>query len=147
MKAYKILGFVLRVCKPFTNISAIKSVYFAYVRSILEYASPIWSPQYRIYKNRLERTQTKFIKHLNFRCRKFCKNYEDGCAEHEMLSLEQRRILLDMGLLYDIISSKIDCPHLVSKIGFRTPNYRTRNTSMLEVPQHHSNYLKKSHCY
>lgn len=47
-KAYKSLEFVLRSCKAFKNIEGLKSVYFAYVRSVLEYACPIWSPQYII---------------------------------------------------------------------------------------------------
>lgn len=143
-RAYKNLGFVLRVCKPFRDVSAIRTVYFAYVRSILEYACTIWSPQYSIYRNRLEKIQKLFINHLNFRYRKNVQSYEEGCTEHNIMSLEHRRLLMDMCLLYDIVHSNLDCPALVSKITFNTPKYRTRNTSLLHVPQHHSNYAANS---
>jgi hypothetical protein len=144
MKAYRSLGFVLRVCKPFSELAVIKVVYFAYVRSILEYISPIWSPQYTTYKERLEKIQKIFINHLNFRYRKPINNYIDDCMGYKLLPLERRRKVLDMGFLHDIINSKIDCPHLLSKITFRTPTYRTRNTPLLHIPRCRTNYLQNS---
>lgn len=54
-KAFRNMGFVLRACRPFKDIVAIKSVYFTYVRSVLEYACAIWSHQYNIHISRLER--------------------------------------------------------------------------------------------
>lgn len=143
-KAYKNLGFVLRICKPFSDIDAIKMVYFAYVRSVLEYASSIWSPQYKVYKNRIERIQKIFSKHLNYLLHNSFVTYTDSCTEHNLLSLEKRRVVLDMALLYDIINSNIDCPNLVSKVTFRTPKYRTRNTTLLDTPRHHTKYHRNS---
>jgi hypothetical protein len=64
-----------------------------------------------------------FAKHLNFHCRNNITAYEDGCIN--LLTMEQRRLVLDMGLLHDIVNGKVDSPHLLAKIMFRTPKYRT----------------------
>ncbi|CAG9124933.1 unnamed protein product [Plutella xylostella] len=112
-KAYRNLGFVLRSCKPFTNIGAIKSVYYAYVRSTLEYASTIWSPHYTIYKERLEKVQKVFINHLNFRLRNSANSYKDGCRINNVNTLEERRTLLDMCFLHDLVHGRVDCAELV----------------------------------
>ena len=49
-KAYSMLGFMKRICYEFTDPLrvALKSVYFAYVRSHLEYGSVIWHPNYAV---------------------------------------------------------------------------------------------------
>jgi ribonucleases P/MRP protein subunit RPP40 len=143
-KSYKNLGFVLRVCKPLLDLNAIKVVFNAYVRSVLEYASSVWSPQYDIYISRLERIQKIFVNHLNFRCRQYFKTYADSCNKHGLLSLANRRIVSDMALLYDIINGNLFCPNLVSKITFRTPNYRTRRKTLLVTPKYRTNYCRNA---
>lgn len=60
-KAYSMLGFVKRICKQFKNIQALKSVYFAHVRSYLEYASVVWHPFQLVHMNRIESIQKKFL--------------------------------------------------------------------------------------
>lgn len=139
-KAYRNLGFVLRSCKPFTNIGAIKSVYYAYVRSTLEYASTIWSPHYTIYKERLEKVQKVFINHLNFRLRNSANSYKDGCRINNVNTLEERRTLLDMCFLHDLVHGRVDCAELVGGVAYCTPRRRTRHTPLLQVPFHHTNY-------
>lgn len=143
-KAFRNLGFVLRSCKPFKNITSIKSVYYAYVRSTLEYAAPVWSPQYIIHKNQLERIQKVFINHLNYRLRKPANNYKDGCHQNRMLSLEDRRTVLDMSLLYDIVHGLVDCPQLVRQIEYLVPRRRTRHTPLFHVPRCSTNYAANS---
>lgn len=54
-KALSMLGFVKRVCFNFNNLECIKSIYFAYVRSQIEFACIIWSPCYAIYVKRIEK--------------------------------------------------------------------------------------------
>ncbi|KAG7295266.1 hypothetical protein JYU34_022268 [Plutella xylostella] len=139
-KAYRNLGFVIRSCKPFTNIGAIKSVYYAYVRSILEYACPIWSPHYTIYKERLEKVQKVFINHLNYRLRNSTNSYIDGCRINNLPTLEERRTLLDMSFLHDLVHGRVDCAGLVGSVAYCTPRRRTRHTALLHVPFHHTNY-------
>lgn len=139
-KAYKSLGFVLRECKPFTDIKAIQTVYYACVRSILEYACPMWNPMYVTYKAQLERIQKIFVNHLNYRRRFNVSSYEENCYRNGMLTLEQRRAVLDAGLLYDLVHGLVDCPDLVASLKYCTPARRTRHTSLLSVPSHSTNY-------
>lgn len=56
-KAYQILGFIIRYGKDFWNLSTLKLLYFALVRSQLEYGSIVWA----LYQNYLIKT----IKHWN----------------------------------------------------------------------------------
>ncbi|KAL4714918.1 hypothetical protein ACJJTC_014289 [Scirpophaga incertulas] len=53
-----------------------------------------------------------------------------------MLTLEQRRKTLDMGLLYDVVRGRLDCPELVEQVALRAPARRTRYTTLF------SEYLK-----
>lgn len=141
-RAYRSLGFVIRTCSLFTDIDCVKSVYFTHVRSILEYASPVWSPHYKIHQKNIETIQKKFIKHLNYRQRSSQTNYNDSCLDHRIMTLESRRTLLDMLFFHDILSSRLDCPELIGSIGLLAPRKRTRNTSTFHVPFHRTNYGK-----
>ena len=139
-KAFINLGFVIRSCKPFTDTKALKIVFCAFVRSTLEYASSIWCPQYQVYKERLERIQLKFIKHLNYRRRDFSISYVDDCHKYGLMTLEQRRQLLDASLLYDIVCGRVDCPELVASVSYCAPVRRTRHTPLFHVPRLSTNY-------
>lgn len=139
-RAYRNLGFVIRTCKPFTSVLSLKVVYYAYVRSILEYVCPIWSPFYAIHKNRIENIQHKFIKHLNFKFRKGKSEYKSNCREFKLLTLEERRIALEMGFLFDVLHGRLDCPELLERLAFCVPTKRTRHTNLFAVPYHTTNY-------
>lgn len=142
-KAYKNLGFILRICKPFSKLSSIKIIYYSFVRSTLEYACPVWSPNYITYIDKLERIQKIFIKNLNYRARRPSEPYENSCLAHNLLTLAQRRTVADMCLLYDIVNSRVDCPDLVAEIRYRIPSTRTRRrTALFAVPVYHTNYAK-----
>ena len=43
-KAFKMCGFIKRVCTTFTDVQASQSLYISLVRSQLEYCSVIWNP-------------------------------------------------------------------------------------------------------
>lgn len=140
-KANKNLGFVIRTCKPFTDISCIRAVYYAYVRSTLEYCSSVWSPHYITYKEKIEKIQAKFIKHLNYRNNVFY-DYRNGCSYHKLMQLDKRRTLLDMILLHNILNGQFDCPNLLSAINVNTPKYRTRNTPLFSIDFQTTNYAQ-----
>lgn len=138
-KAYKNLGFVIRTCKPFSDLTCIKTVYCAYVRSVLEYASSVWAPNYIIYNHKIERIQKKFIKHLNYRKREFY-DYNDGCTCYKLMPLEDRRTLLDNMLLYNILNNHLDSPTLLASISFSVPTTRTRHTRLFSLPHRSTKY-------
>ena len=144
-RAFRNLGFIIRTCQPFQCATSYSVVYFAYVRSILEYASPVWSPCYQVYINRLERIQRKFAKHLNFKCKKAEPrgSYVECCRRYNLLTLEERRQLLDMGFLFDVLTGRLDCPELVDLMSrLHVPSRRTRHTctQLFSVPTHSTNY-------
>ncbi|KAG6464267.1 hypothetical protein O3G_MSEX014401 [Manduca sexta] len=145
-KAYRNLGFLIRTCRPFSDPVSFKIVYYAYVRSVLEYASPVWCPNYNTYINRIESIQKKFVRHLNFVCKKAstAASYENICQTYGLITLKERRQVLDMGFLYDVIRSRLDCPEIVELISLATPKRRTRHTPLLRVPPHNTNYGKNS---
>lgn len=143
-KAYKSLGFVIRNSQLFKSPLCLKTLYYCYVRSILESASVIWRPFYKKYINQIEAIQRKFIKHLNYKTKVVIPNYQDSCRYHKFSTLEERRQLNDMMLLYDILNNKFDCPQLLSKIHYNVPLRRTRHTTLLSVPTASTNYLKMS---
>lgn len=68
-KAYRALGFVMRNSVGFTKAKTLKILYCTFVRSHLEYASQVWNPNYRVYIDRLESIQKKFLKFLCYRLR------------------------------------------------------------------------------
>lgn len=64
--ASRYLGFLVRSCRNFNNLHAIKSLYYCLVRSRLEYESLVRYPYY-IYQNlAVEIIQKRFLKYLNF---------------------------------------------------------------------------------
>jgi hypothetical protein len=143
-KGYKNLGFVIRTCKPFKNVNTIKTIYFAYVRSVIEYASPIWNPQYAIYIDRLERLQKILIRHLKYRFPKpeAYKTYKESCYQYGLTPLEDRRKVLDLCLLYDIVNGNLDCPELVESVKYNIPSRRSRRRlpPLFVVPKASTNY-------
>lgn len=143
-KAYKQLGFIKRVSTPFKSISCIKVLYFAYVRSVLEYACSIWSPCYIVHIQRLESIQKKFVKYLSFKDHKLFESYGEACRHYGIDTLEQRRRQYDIMLLHDIWSGNIDCPELLASVSLQVPSYRTRHTPLLHVPHVGTNYAQNS---
>jgi hypothetical protein len=143
-KAYRNLGFLMRTCRPFGNCHSLKIVYYAYCRSILEYGSPVWNPQYDVYIKMLERIQKKFINHLNFKYFKRKQNYAEDCKHYNLLPLDSRRNLLDLCLLYDVVNHRLDAPNLLRLVTFCTPKYRTRHTPLFQIPRHRRNYTRNA---
>lgn len=139
-RSFRNLGFVMRTCQPFRSIHSLKVVYFAYVRCLLEYASPIWSPYYKIHTNNIEKIQKRFISHLNYKFKRSNSDYKHNCRLYDLLTLAERRSLLDMGLLYDLLHNRMDCPELLASISFNVPKKRTRHTTLFHSPFHVTNY-------
>ncbi|KAL4721268.1 hypothetical protein ACJJTC_006771 [Scirpophaga incertulas] len=52
----------------------------------------------------------------------------------------KRRKTLDMGLLYDVVRGRLDCPELVEQVALRALVRRTRHTTLFSVPSHLTNY-------
>lgn len=136
-KANKMLGFVLRTTKPFKGTLSLRTLYFAYVRSILEFASSIWSPSYATHANRIENVQKKFLNAM--------KRKDTNANVNNILTLGQRRLIADSTLLFDIINNKVDCPPLLERLSIEVPNPRLRRRPRLfHEPPVRTNYAGNS---
>ena len=103
-KDNKILGLIKRICKGFQDVSTLRTLYLALVRSLLECCSVVWSPQKSRKISKLERIQrraTKFILKTN-------DDYEQRRKRLDLLSLEQRRFLFDVLFLYKALNGYIN---------------------------------------
>ena len=67
ISAYISLGFVIRNLGEIQDLEVVKLLFYALVRSRVEYASVIWSPIYQIHCNSLERVQRRMLKYIAFR--------------------------------------------------------------------------------
>ncbi|GBO30585.1 hypothetical protein AVEN_197290-1 [Araneus ventricosus] len=66
-KAYRRLGIFKRKTKEFSSEIALKVLYYAHVRSSLEYCSIIWDPIYRNKIEIIERIQNNFLRYLLYK--------------------------------------------------------------------------------
>lgn len=147
-RAYISLGFIKRLGAQFTSAKIFKVLYCAYVRSILEYCSQVWNPRYKIYINRLETIQTKFMRFLQFKTKVYDPDYETRCRRHHILPLEERRRIADIVLYSKIAQSEVDSSYLLSLLCLRVPPRpimrESRQSSRLGVPRGGTNYRRNA---
>jgi hypothetical protein len=67
-RASSMLGFIMRSCYNFDNPLVLKSLYCAFVKSILNYNSIIWSPYKFGSIDSLEVIQIRFLRLLSIQC-------------------------------------------------------------------------------
>lgn len=128
-RAFKLLGFVWRNCKSFKGKDALITTYSSLVRSILEYCSNVWNPQYKCHHDRIERVQKRFLFYLSIHQKKLfsLETYEERLNFFNLPSLENRRWISDQVLLYKILNGLLlDSPQLLSKVGFTVPRQNSR---------------------
>lgn len=96
------LGFITRSLYKFRRIDTYIALYNSYVRSNAEYCASIWSPYYQSHIDAIERIQKKFPRII---FRKFHYPYESynmRLIRLELMSLEDRRSLIDELNLFKI---------------------------------------------
>lgn len=129
-RSKRALGFILRNSKDFKNAKTVVTLYTSHVKSILEYASPIWSPSTSTKIKQLETVQHKF---LRFIAKKFFGDtneridYKFYERKLKLQSLELRRTLLDINFTIKSFNGKVD-------------SYTFLNNFCLSVPRQCSRY-------
>lgn len=143
-KACRTLGFIFRIAKNFSDIYCLKSLYCSLVRSILEYCSAVWNPNYNNGAERIESVQRRF---LRFALRRLPWNdpFRLPCYEHrcQLINLELLRTRRDTSralIVADILQGKTDCEALLRQINLFVQPRPLRNNIMLMLPLHRTNY-------
>ena len=87
------LGLIKRICRGLDDVTTLRTLYCALVRSNVEYCSVVWSPYTKsgnIEKvEKVQRRATKFILKTE-------DNYETRLKKLNLMSLENRRFLADV---------------------------------------------------
>jgi len=78
--------------------------YCTYVRPILEYCTPVWSPHHTGLNDKLENVQRRFTKRISGLS---CVSYEERLVHLKLDSLRVRRIKQDMIMCYKIINDLV----------------------------------------
>ncbi|CAH2104164.1 unnamed protein product [Euphydryas editha] len=147
-QAARMLGFLKRNTKGFVSAQTKIMLYNSLVRSKLEFASVVWSPQYTAPSQRLERLQRSFTRYLAYHTSGISHKatYDLRLKHFKMISLHNRRIILDLTFLKKLISGQIACSELLDKINFKVPYRYPRNpiTNILVEPIGRTNALKHS---
>lgn len=142
IKSLRLLGFIKRNTRHVYDTKAVTCLYNCLVRSILEYCSTIWTPQYQCHIDRIERVQNKFVKYLLYKLR---FPYTDVPYETRLLlcgmhSLECRRRNALLCFLHKLISGAVRSEHLLELICFHIPTRRTRRMQLFYQRTHRTNY-------
>ena len=98
-RASKRANLVFR-CFLSRNTTNLSKAFVTYVRPLLEYASPVWSPSYLYLINHIESVQKSFTKRLSFR---ESLSYAERLSNLRLQSLEHRRMIFDLILVFKII--------------------------------------------
>ena len=127
-KSRQLLNFINRNCASFTDKFALKSIYCSLLRPICEHGSVIWSPYQLCNKSKLEKVQQKFLCFISIKCsipREPYTTYNSLLSILNLQTLEQRRISLDLCLLYKLLAGNVNCPDFISRLFFYTSTLDT----------------------
>ena len=88
----------------------LKCAYYAYVRPLLEYCSPVCNPYHVQDINNLEKVQKYFTRRLFSLCNFYEKDYTGRLADLKMEQLYIRRLRADLILCFQIVRGFVASP-------------------------------------
>ena len=112
-----------------SNIWILIKLYKTYVRSKLEYNTVVWSPYLLKDINKIEKIQKRFTKLACCRCLIRFSNYKDRLTKLNLKSLQHRRLIFDLILLYKIINNLSDL-NFHDYFKFKNSNYILRSHNL-----------------
>lgn len=147
-KAKAILQFVKRQAPKF-HIDTIKLLYSALVRSIIEFASVIWSPRFDIHKKSIESIQKQIVlffnnDHLRGEDNYALAPYIERSMKFDLPTLTRRRINSITLFMHKIISGKIKSGILRSNLNLYDGIRTLRNPEFIRVKAHKTDLLQYS---
>jgi len=108
-----------------------------YVRPLLEYCTPVWSPYYRYLIDMVEKVQRRFTKRL-LGLRHL--SYPDRLQMLDLQSLERRRLSHDLILVYKILHGLTHCTLSTNLILQQLTNTRGHSYKLAESLCSHDIY-------
>lgn len=146
-KSHRMLGFTMRMSKEFKNNDISKLLFNAFVRSILEYNSVLWSSQPKYIINQLEKIQAKFCRLLFFYNNGFYPTWPHAVSYKSLLETLEMHTLKDRRLAYNIVFANKLLNNLVDDVFLRSNfilrshnNYTLRKFSVFYVSNHIPKY-------
>ena len=129
-------------------MDALFKLFFALVRSRLEYGSLIWYPVYKVHINYIESVQRRFLKFAYYLQN---HNYPQRGYDQSLLlskfnfnSLKTRGVILTIKFLVNLVKGQIDCPYLFEKLSFLVPRTNSRQSFTFYCGTSRTNILRKS---
>ena len=147
----KSLGGIIRISRHFREISTLKLLYNALVRSKLEYCSIIWNPILDGSSDQIERVQKRFLRFLYLKENGTYPHYfnnfirsRDLQLQFDLLSLKLRRKVADALFIFKLLNSVIDSSCLLNELSFKVQPVNTRNVTCFQLPRMKNNHSKSS---
>ena len=142
------MGFIRRQTSEFSDPYVFRSIYYAFVRSKVEYASVVWCPYQITYIEQLERVQNRFARFAVSTLRWSDRsNLPPSDHLRQLIGiprLEERRKLAQLLFIYDVITGKINSPCLLSQISFNVKSRTLRNHELFKLRYYSRNYTMHS---
>ncbi len=140
-KAYTCSYQILK-CFKTRNIWTLKKLFICYVRPKVEYNSPVWSPYLQQDIKRIESIQIYFTRSACLRCGIKFTSYEDRLNKLGMISLETRRLHMDLFLMFKIVHGLCGINfHKYFKFNNSTYNLRRNSFQVISI---HKSYSRDS---
>lgn len=141
-RANKLLGFINRATKPFSNLRSMHLLFVTLVRPILEYCCIIWAPSYHVHISRLESIQKKFVRRLCFKfdLDYYGSDYNNLLQYFSLQLLKSRRDYADIMFLFKVLNNTVNCISIRDQISFFVPSRPLRHHPFLFVEYHRTNY-------
>jgi hypothetical protein len=110
--ASRVANMIFRAFRTKTSVEPYIKAFVSFVRPIIEYASPVWSPYLVGDVNAIEHVQRKFTRQVFYRCGLPRLDYFSRLRILKLDTLESRRVVTDQCLIHDLIHRNQDIlPH------------------------------------
>ena len=128
-------------------METLKILYYAFVRSHLEFGSLVWNPTSKTLSGKIDTIQKRFLRYLHYKLFEYYPigvSYEDLLTGFELLTLKKRQTHTAIMYSYDILGGRVIEPETLEKIGLRVPRQGTRGIHTFHLTTTRTNILKFS---
>lgn len=136
-KAIELLGFIIHISADFQLPTPLNTLFCSLVRPILEYGSILLDLSTPSARNMIERVQRKCLRHAAYKLNVPRLSHEYTPIQR-LFSLKSLTGSTYLSFLSNLLSSRIDCPELLSRNSFIAPSRRTRSLVYNSIFHSHS---------